>query len=78
MASRATPLRPVPATSRSTCSYDEPGYTDWKLGLSYALPKGLTVGAFYTDTNAEEASYTVASGANWADKQAAVYLQKTF
>ena len=53
------------------------GYTDWKLGLSYALPKGLTVGAFYTDTNAEEASYTVASGANWADKQAAVYLQRT-
>ena len=56
---------------------DAYGYTDWKLGASYALPKGLTVGAYFTDTNAEEVSYTV-NGRNWADKQAAVYLQKTF
>lgn len=53
------------------------GYSDWKLGVSYALPKGMTVGAYYTDTNAEETSYTVA-GRNWADNQVAVYLQRTF
>lgn len=56
---------------------DKYGYSDWKLGLSYALPKGLTVGAFYTDTNAEEVNYTF-NGINWADKQVAVYLQRTF
>ena len=25
-------------------------YNDWKIGLSYALPKDFTIGAFYTDT----------------------------
>lgn len=52
-------------------------YTDWKLGASYALPKDFTVGAYYADTNAVAASYTFA-GKNWADNQAAVYVQKTF
>jgi len=52
-------------------------YTDWKVGVSYGLPKDFTVGAFYTDTDAEAASYTFA-GTNWAEKQAGVYLQKTF
>ena len=26
-------------------------YDDWKIGLSYALPKDFTIGAFYTDTS---------------------------
>lgn len=26
-------------------------YDDWKLGLSYALPKDFTIGVFYTDTS---------------------------
>jgi len=34
------------ASNDSACSYD-----DWKLGVSYALPKDFTVGAFYTDTS---------------------------
>lgn len=67
----------VAGTVGGVSNNDLYGYTDWKLGLSYALPKSLTVGAYYTDTNAEEASYTVA-GRNWADKQVAVYVQKTF
>lgn len=68
----------LPTSVGPTCSNNDAwGYTDWKVGLSYALPKGLTVGAFYTDTGAEEVAYTVA-GRDWADKQAAVYLQKTF
>ncbi len=53
------------------------GYTDWKVGAGYALPQNFSIGAYYTDTNAEEASYTVA-GKNWAEGQWAVYIQKTF
>ena len=53
------------------------GYTDWKVGASYALPKDFTVGAYYSDTDAEKASYTV-NGKNWAGGQAVVYLTKTF
>jgi len=53
------------------------GYTDWKIGASYALPKDFTVGGYYTDTNAAAAGYTFA-GTNWADKQWAVYISKTF
>ena len=53
------------------------GYTDWKVGATYALPKDFTVGAYYSDTDAEEASYTV-NGKNWADGRVVVYLQKTF
>ena len=26
-------------------------YEDWKIGVSYALPKDFTIGAFYTDTS---------------------------
>lgn len=34
------------ANNDTACSYD-----DWKLGLSYALPKDFTIGIFYTDTS---------------------------
>ena len=30
----------------TACSYD-----DWKVGISYSLPKDFTVGVFYTDTS---------------------------
>jgi uncharacterized protein (TIGR02001 family) len=53
------------------------GYTDWKIGASYALPKDFTVGGYYTDTNAAAAGYTFA-GTDWSDKQWAVYISKTF
>jgi len=53
------------------------GYTDWKIGASYALPKDFTVGGYYTDTNAVAAGYTFA-GTDWSDKQWAIYLSKTF
>ena len=29
-------------------------YNDWKLGLSYALPKDFTIGAYYTDTGSAD------------------------
>lgn len=28
-------------------------YDDWKLGISYALPKDFTIGVFYTDTSGD-------------------------
>jgi uncharacterized protein (TIGR02001 family) len=55
-------------------------YKDWKLGLSYALPQGFTVGAYYTDTDMDakqQAFYTI-NGKFIGDSQAVVYLQKTF
>jgi uncharacterized protein (TIGR02001 family) len=61
-----------------TCSNDDAySYTDWKLGVSYALPKDFTVGAFYADTNGKVAAYTIL-GNNWAEKQAGIFVSKTF
>jgi uncharacterized protein (TIGR02001 family) len=59
-------------------------YEDWKLGVSYALPQGFTVGAFYTDTNsANPLGYgSVAEGGvfprNVAKGTSTVFLQKAF
>ena len=55
---------------------DAYGYSDYKVGASYALPQGFTVGAVYTDTNAKESGYTF-NGKNWADGQFALYVQKS-
>ena len=69
------------AFNNDTCSYK-----DWKLGLSYALPKDFTVGAFYTDTSsASNTCYGNFSeggpygfGHNIAKGTGTVYIQKTF
>jgi uncharacterized protein (TIGR02001 family) len=59
-------------------------YEDWKIGLSYALPKDFTIGAFYTDTSsANPLGYgSVPEGGvyprNIAKGTATFYLQKTF
>jgi uncharacterized protein (TIGR02001 family) len=63
-------------------------YTDWKLGLSKAFANGVTVGAYYTDTNAKELGYGkqplgstypyAYNGGNIADAQGTIYVQKTF
>ena len=34
-------------------------YTDWKLGVTWAV-NGYNIGAYYTDTNAKDAGYTLA------------------
>ena len=34
-------------------------YTDWKLGVTWAI-SGYNIGAYYTDTNAKAAGYTLA------------------
>lgn len=59
-------------------------YKDWKVGLSYALPKDFTIGAFYTGTDmtaTQEAFYTVgpaAGGTFLGDDTFTVFIQKTF
>jgi len=59
-------------------------YEDWKLGVSYLLPKDFTIGAFYSDTSsANNLGYgTIAQGGiyprNIAKGTGTIYLQKTF
>lgn len=56
-------------------------YEDWKIGISYALPKDFTIGAFYTDTSmnaAQEAFYTTPSGRFVGKGTGTIYIQKTF
>jgi len=58
-------------------------YEDWKIGLSYALPKDFTIGAFYTDTNANALGWgSVAQGGPFPREvgkgTATVYIKKTF
>jgi uncharacterized protein (TIGR02001 family) len=59
-------------------------YEDWKIGASYALPQGFTVGGFFTGTDmtaAQKAFYTTpaAAGSRWIGKDAfTVFLSKSF
>lgn len=59
-------------------------YEDWKIGLTYALPKDFTIGAFYTDTSsANPLGYgSVAEGGvfprNISKGTGTVFIQKTF
>ena len=52
-------------------------YTDWKLGVTWALAGGWNLGAYYTDTNAKDAGYTLA-GRNIGKATGTVFVQKTF
>lgn len=63
----------------STSGYSNSNYeyTDWKLGASTEV-YGLTVGVFYTDTNANNALYTNPFGRKIADSQVVGFIQKTF
>lgn len=59
-------------------------YKDWKVGVSYALPKDFTVGAFYTDTSmnaTQQAFYTTPASAGSrfiGNNTFTVFLSKTF
>ena len=59
---------------------DNFSYTDWKIGASKAFASGVTVGAYYTDTNANVLGYGpgVYAGGNIADAQGTISVQKTF
>ena len=51
-------------------------YTDWKLGVTWVV-NGYNIGAYYTDTNAKDAGYTLA-GRNIGKATGTVFVQKTF
>jgi hypothetical protein len=65
-------------------------YKDWKVGLSYALPKDFTVGAYYTKVNdynklgyggvndCRAPGFCGVYPRDIAKDQFTVYLQKTF
>jgi uncharacterized protein (TIGR02001 family) len=61
-------------------------YNDWKIGVSYALPKDFTIGAFYSDTSSlNNAGYgspgDIPAGPyprNLGKGTGTVYIQKTF
>jgi len=57
-------------------------YEDWKLGVTYALPKDFTIGAFYTDTSmnaTQEAFYTPVSTGRFIGKgTGTIFISKTF
>ena len=56
---------------------EQASYNDWKLGLQKSFESGVNVGAYYTDTNADRASWTYA-GKNIGDATGTAYIQKTF
>jgi uncharacterized protein (TIGR02001 family) len=55
---------------------DTLNYTDWKLGLTWAV-NSWNLGAYYTDTNAKDAGYTLA-GRNIGKATGTVFVQRTF
>lgn len=59
-------------------SPSELSYDDWKIGLSYALPRNFTLGAYLTGTDADEAFYTTPAGEDTSDDQFVVSLSRTF
>ena len=73
--------------SGSTGTFDNDAnasYKDWKIGVSYSLPKDFTIGVFYTDTDMtsmQKAFYTTPAGAGSkfvGDNTFTVFIQKTF
>jgi uncharacterized protein (TIGR02001 family) len=67
----------VQQRDNDTCA----SYDDWKLGLSYSLPKDFTVGVFYTDTSmtsTQEAVYTTSTGTKMGKGTGTIFVQKTF
>lgn len=53
-------------------------YDDWKLSLSYDMGSGMTVGAAYSDTNANAAVWTDVNGEDLGKGQGFVWVSKAF
>jgi len=57
-------------------------YKDWKLGATYALPQGFTIGGYYTDTDmtaAQEAFYTNVADNRFVGKSTfTAFVSKSF
>jgi len=68
---------------RQEFNYDPTGkdvasYTDYKIGLAKAWDNGVTLGGYYTDTDAKKSFYTDASGNYLGEDKVTVYVSKTF
>jgi len=68
---------------RQEFKYDPAGedvasYTDYKIGLSKAWDNGVTVGGYYTDTDAKKSFYTDLSGKYLGEDRVTVFINKTF
>jgi uncharacterized protein (TIGR02001 family) len=61
---------------------DNASYNDWKLGVSYALPKDFVVGVYYTDTDMTDKQKTfytpTATGRELGKGTGTIYIQKAF
>jgi uncharacterized protein (TIGR02001 family) len=53
-------------------------YTDYKAGITYSWAGGWTVGAYWTDTNANKPAYTLGTGPFIGKSTGTAYIQKTF
>ena len=58
-------------------SNDVYSYTDWKVGATKSFANGVNVGAYYSDSNAKDAGYTLL-GKNIGDSTFTAFVQKTF
>jgi len=74
----------IAVAGRQLSNDEQWSYKDWKIGLSYALPKDFTIGVFYTKAyDANALGYgNVAQGGVYpralGDGTATVFLSKTF
>lgn len=56
---------------------DALSYTDWRIGASKAFDSGVTVGGYFTDTNASSGLYTV-NGDYLGKGKTVLFVSKTF
>lgn len=62
-----------------TTKNDIYSYTDYKIGLTKAWANGVSVGGYYTGTNADSAEYKLGnSGFDISKDQLTAFVQKTF
>jgi uncharacterized protein (TIGR02001 family) len=72
-----------PRTAASGSNDSLFSYADWKVGANYDASKltavlaNVTVGAFYSDTNAKASGYTNLEGKNIGKSQVVLFVQKT-
>lgn len=58
--------------------FGDASYTDWNIGAAIDLGQGFSLGATYSDTNAEQSLYTNAYGKNLAKQAVVLSLSKSF
>lgn len=64
--------------SNNGANNDAYSYTDWRIGASKAFDSGVTVGGYYTDTNASSTAYTSPQGEYLGKGKTVLFVSKTF